>query len=189
MTEKQISECLSEFALPPSSTPEERRRRLKARVFSPARSSSSNEMTEMNNFPFLELFLGVFGFGLAIMFCTTFCRCCLRLREQQAQREQMRSEQDSQPRSIYFIPFPRSLSHAASEEPQSAEVLDELHRPPRYSTTVFYGLPPSYNELGLKPDDSPPPYTEQDFSRFPSPPPPPPLPPTDTPQPRIQALP
>ncbi|KAF6716146.1 hypothetical protein FQA47_016647 [Oryzias melastigma] len=150
----------------------------------------NTNMTEKQISECLRLFLGVFGFGLAIMFCTTFCRCCLRLREQQAQRDaQLRSEPDGQMRSIYFIPFPRSLSHAASEDVQSPELLDELHRPPRYSTTVFYELPPSYNELGLKPDDSPPPYTEQDFSRFPPPPPPPPLPPTDTPQSRIQALP
>ncbi|XP_023814018.1 acrosin-like isoform X2 [Oryzias latipes] len=119
-----------------------------------------------------------------------FLECCLRLREQQAQREaQMHIERDGHTRSIYFIPFPRRLSRPSSEDPQSPDLLDEVHRPPRYSTTVFYELPPSYNELGLKPDDSPPPYTEHDFSTLPPPPPPPPLPPTNTPHSRIQALP
>ncbi|XP_043968475.1 uncharacterized protein si:dkey-283b1.6 [Gambusia affinis] len=114
----------------------------------------------INSFPYLEVFLGFLGFGLSILFCTSFCRSCARLREEQIEREaQLHSEQRSQMRSIYFIPFPRNNSRRDSDES------DEL-TPPRYSTTIRYEPPPSYNELGIKPDDLPPPYTEQHISDF-----------------------
>ncbi|XP_045891640.1 uncharacterized protein si:dkey-283b1.6 [Micropterus dolomieu] len=96
------------------------------------------------------------------MFCATFCRACNRLREQEIEREAWRrSEQDGHPRSIYFIPFPRSMSQQDSEDnhrvPQHSQ---DLHTPPRYSTSVYCGPPPSYNELGFKTDDLPPAYAE-----------------------------
>ncbi|XP_054895513.1 uncharacterized protein si:dkey-283b1.6 [Poeciliopsis prolifica] len=113
-----------------------------------------------DSFPYLDVFLGFLGFGLSILFCTSFCRSCARMREEQIEREaQLRSEQRSQMRSIYFIPFPRNNSRRDSDE--SDEVT-----PPRYSTTIRYEPPPSYNELEIKPDDLPPPYTEQNISDF-----------------------
>ncbi|XP_047236645.1 uncharacterized protein si:dkey-283b1.6 [Girardinichthys multiradiatus] len=114
----------------------------------------------LQSFPYLEIFLGFLGFGLAILFCTSFCRSCTRLREVQREREaQHRREQDTQLRSIYFIPFPRSISQQDNEDMQRSDHLS----PPRYSTTVRYEPPPSYNELGIKPDDPPPPYTEHNI--------------------------
>ncbi|XP_037837615.1 uncharacterized protein si:dkey-283b1.6 [Kryptolebias marmoratus] len=111
-----------------------------------------------NSFPFLEVFVGILGFGLGIMFCTSFCRACSRIREEQIEREaQRRREQDGPLRSIYFIPFPRSISQQDSEEPPT---------PPRYSTSVYYESPPSYNELGIKPDDLPPPYTDHNLPEY-----------------------
>lgn len=91
-----------------------------------------------------RVFLGILGFGLAIMFCTTFCRACGRLREEQITREAIRrTEQDGRLQSIYFIPFPRSISPQDSEDQHDGDDL----RPPRYSTTVYTGPPPSYNEV------------------------------------------
>ncbi|XP_041856619.1 uncharacterized protein si:dkey-283b1.6 [Melanotaenia boesemani] len=107
-------------------------------------------------FPFLEIFLGILGFGLGIMFCTTFCKMCTRLREDQIEREaQMRLDRDSHLRSIYVIPFPRSRSQRDSEE-----LSEDLNILPPFHNSVYYEPPPSYNELGIKPDDLPPPYTE-----------------------------
>ncbi|XP_038161759.1 uncharacterized protein si:dkey-283b1.6 isoform X2 [Cyprinodon tularosa] len=106
------------------------------------------------------------------MFCTSFCRTCSRLREEQIEREaQLRREQENQLRSIYFIPFPQSISRQDSEDLHGSEHLS----PPRYSTTVRYEPPPSYHELGIKPDDIPPPYTEHNIPDFSST-----LPPTQT---------
>ncbi|XP_016529701.1 formin-like protein 2 [Poecilia formosa] len=114
----------------------------------------------INSFPYLEFFLGFLGFGLSILFCTSFCRSCARLREEQLEREaQLDREQRSQMRSIYFIPFPQSNSRRDSDES------NEL-TPPRYSTTIRHEPPPSYNELGFKPDDLPPPYTELHIPDF-----------------------
>ncbi|XP_040011857.1 uncharacterized protein si:dkey-283b1.6 [Xiphias gladius] len=111
--------------------------------------------------PILEIFLGILGFGLSIMFCTTFCRACSRMREEQIEREAWRrSEQDGRPPSIYFIPFHGSRSQQDSEDARVPPHSQELHTPPRYSTAVYCGPPPSYNELGIKPDDLPPAYTE-----------------------------
>ncbi|KAM6931023.1 uncharacterized protein FYW49_002943 [Xenentodon cancila] len=132
----------------------------------------------LSGFPFLEVFLGLLGFGLGIMFCTTFCKSCARFREEQIDREaQRRSEQDSRMRSIYFIPFPRSMSHQESEDQCGSEISNDVYAPPRYSNTFNYGPPPSYNELGIKPDDLPPAYTEYNLPAFPMTPPPPPPPP------------
>ncbi|XP_035999929.1 uncharacterized protein si:dkey-283b1.6 [Fundulus heteroclitus] len=117
----------------------------------------------LDSFPYLEVFLGFLGFGLGILFCTSFCRSCARLREEQIEREaQHRREQDSQLRSIYFIPFPRSISRQDSEDLHGSDHLN----PPRYSTAARYEPPPSYNELGIKPDDLPPPYTEHHIPDF-----------------------
>lgn len=86
-----------------------------------------------------RVFLGFLGFGLAIMFCTSFFRACGRIRDDQIQRQaQQRREQESHLRSIYFIPFPRSLSQQDSEDPPT---------PPRYSTSGYMESPPSYNEV------------------------------------------
>lgn len=118
---------------------------------------------------FLEIFLGILGFGLAIMFCTTFCRACSRLREERISRGSIRhSDQGRLPQSIYFIPFPRSISQQDNED-QGGDAM----RPPRYSTTVYPGPPPAYNELEFKPDDLPPAYNEQSISMYPITPPPP----------------
>ncbi|XP_072243033.1 uncharacterized protein [Leuresthes tenuis] len=126
----------------------------------------------IENFPFLELFLGLLGMGLSILCCTSFCRACTRFREEQIEREvQRRSEHSPHLQSIYFIPFPRSRPQQDSEDQHGVEC-GEPHTPPRYSTTDYYGPPPSYNELGIKPDDLPPAYTEQNFPVYPTTPPP-----------------
>lgn len=116
----------------------------------------------LHSLPFLEIFLGFIGFGLSIMFCTTFCRACSRLREEQIEAEALRrSEYEAHHRSIYFIPFRTDgVSHPDSENRPSVD----LQPPPRYSTEVYCGPPPSYNELDFKPDDLPPVYTEYDPS-------------------------
>ncbi|XP_055017297.1 uncharacterized protein si:dkey-283b1.6 [Boleophthalmus pectinirostris] len=117
--------------------------------------------------PALEIFMAVLGFGLTIMFCTTFCRACSRLREEQIEREAWRrTEHDGRPPSIFVIPFPRSLS-------QESE--DMVHRhsqdfPPQYTNGAFCEPPPAYNELGFKPDDLPPAYTEYSVPMYPMPP-------------------
>lgn len=95
-----------------------------------------------------SIFLGVLGFGLSIMFCTTFCRVCHHFREEQIEREAwQRSEQNGHSPSIYFIPFPGRMSQQDSEdqlrEPRHSQ---ELQSPPQYST-VYFGPPPSYNEV------------------------------------------
>ncbi|GAA6226482.1 uncharacterized protein si:dkey-283b1.6 [Lates japonicus] len=116
---------------------------------------------------YIEIFLGILGFGLSIMFCTTFCRACSRFREEQIEREAWRrSEQDGRPPSIYFIPFPRSTSQDG-EDFRVPRHSQELHAPPRYSTTAYSGPPPPYNELGCKPDDLPPAYTECNVPVYP----------------------
>ncbi|XP_071339524.1 uncharacterized protein [Trachinotus anak] len=118
--------------------------------------------------PILEIFLGILGFGLSIMFCTTFCRACSRLREEELEREAWRrSEQDGRPPPIYFIPFPRSMSQQDSEDTRAVRHSQEVHSPPRYSTAAYCGPPPSYDELGCKPDDLPPAYTEHNVPVYP----------------------
>lgn len=110
----------------------------------------------MEYLPVLEIFMAVLGFGLTIMFCTTFCRACSRLREEQIEREAWRrTEHDGRPPSIYVIPFPRSLS-------QDSDDMLHRHSPelaPQYNG-AFCEPPPAYSELGIKPDDLPPAYTE-----------------------------
>ncbi|XP_044193951.1 uncharacterized protein si:dkey-283b1.6 [Thunnus albacares] len=131
--------------------------------------------------PILEIFLGFLGMGLSIMFCTTFCRACTRLREEQIAREAIRrNDIDGWPPSIYFIPFHSNRSQQDSEDQLGVpRYSEEFHTPPRYSAEVFSGPPPAYNELGFKPDDLPPVYTEYNVPVYPVPPPPPPPPPTD----------
>ncbi|KAK5870872.1 hypothetical protein PBY51_003782 [Eleginops maclovinus] len=120
------------------------------------------------NIPILEIFLGILGFGLSIMFCTTFCRVCSRFREAQMEREAWRrSEQDMRP-PIYFIPFHSQDSEDLSRVPRYSQ---ELHLPPQYNNAAFCGPPPSYNELELKPDDLPPAYTDYSVPVYPLPPP------------------
>ncbi|XP_051279368.1 uncharacterized protein si:dkey-283b1.6 isoform X1 [Dicentrarchus labrax] len=128
----------------------------------------------MSYLPILEIFLGILGFGLSIMFCTTFCRACSRIREEQIEREVWRrSEQDGRPPSIYFIPFPRNISQQDVEEHlRVPRYSQELQSPPRYSTDAYCGPPPSYNELGIKPEDLPPAYTEYNAPACPITPPP-----------------
>ncbi|KAF7200729.1 uncharacterized protein [Nothobranchius furzeri] len=92
-----------------------------------------------------------------------FCRSCSRIREVQIERQaHLRREQGSQLRSIYFIPFPRSVSRQDSEDLHGVE----FPTPPQYGTNAYFDAPPSYNELGVKPDDLPPLYTESNFSEF-----------------------
>ncbi|XP_059193543.1 uncharacterized protein si:dkey-283b1.6 [Centropristis striata] len=111
--------------------------------------------------PVLEIFLGIMGFGLSIMFCTTFCRACSRLREEQIEREAWRrSEMETRTPPIFFIPFHGSISHDGEDLPRVPRYSQELHTPPHYTNGGFCGPPPAYNELGLKPDDQPPAYTE-----------------------------
>ncbi|KAE8291950.1 hypothetical protein D5F01_LYC09311 [Larimichthys crocea] len=138
-----------------------------------------------NTLPIMEIFLSILGFGLSIMFCTTFCRACSRLREEAIEREAWRrSEQDGHPPSIYFIPFPGGRSRRDSEDHLRApRYSQELQSPPRYSMAGYCGPPPSYNELGLKPDDLPPSYTEYNTPVCPITPPPH----TDMVQPQAQS--
>ncbi|XP_056275521.1 uncharacterized protein si:dkey-283b1.6 [Pseudoliparis swirei] len=120
--------------------------------------------------PILEIFLGILGFGLSIMFCTTFCRVCSRLREEQIAREAWRhsEQQDTHPPPIYFIPFHGSRTQQDGEDHHRVpRYSQELHAPPQYSNGVLCGPPPSYNELGLKPDDLPPAYTENHVPMYP----------------------
>lgn len=102
-----------------------------------------------------RIFLGILGFGLSIMFCTTFCRVCSRFREEQINREALRrSEQETRPPPIYFIPFHGSMSRQDSEDQDRGPRISlELHTPPRYSNVVFCGPPPSYNEVTLGRDE------------------------------------
>lgn len=97
-----------------------------------------------------RIFLGILGFGLSIMFCTTFCRVCSRFREEQIDREAARrSNQELRP-PIYFIPFHGSLSQHDSEDvPGMPRYSQELYLPPQYNNAAFCGPPPSYNEVIL----------------------------------------
>ncbi|XP_033828801.1 uncharacterized protein si:dkey-283b1.6 [Periophthalmus magnuspinnatus] len=114
--------------------------------------------------PVLEIFMAVLGFGLTIMFCTTFCRACSRLRQEQIEREAWRrAEHDGRPPSIFVIPFPRSLSQDSDDMVQrhSQDV------PLQYMNGAFCEPPPAYNELDFKPDDLPPAYTEYSVPVYP----------------------
>ncbi|KAF1389448.1 hypothetical protein PFLUV_G00073530 [Perca fluviatilis] len=119
--------------------------------------------------PILEIFMGIMGFGLSIMFCTTFCRACFRFREDQIEREVWRrTDQEARPPPIFFIPFHGSLSRQDSEDQtRMPHYSQELPTPPQYSNDVYCGPPPSYNELELKPEDLPPVYTEYNVPVYP----------------------
>lgn len=145
-----------------------------------------------------SIFLGILGVGLSILFCTSFCRACQRYREAQIEREAWRrSVQDGQP-PIYFIPFPGNRSHPDTEDPSREPRNSQDYQPPQYSA-VSYGPPPAYNDvsentqvpqksthflefhssicvvssqLGFKPDDLPPAYTEDNPAVLPITPPP-----------------
>lgn len=121
----------------------------------------------MAGFEFLDIFLGMLGFGLSIIFCTAFCRTCGRMREEQVQRE-VRRRREQEARPIYFIPFDRNPSLQDAEDPRGMD----LPPTPTSGLPDYYGPPPSYNELGIKPDDLPPAYSEQilpAYSSTPSP--------------------
>lgn len=125
--------------------------------------------------PFLEIFLGLLGFGLSIMFCTAFCRACSRIREAQIEREAWRyaEREGHQPPSIYVIPFPGNISQHDGEDPHRVpRYSQEVHSPPQYSTSAYCGPPPSYTELEIKPEDLPPAYTEYSVPVYPITPPP-----------------
>lgn len=96
-----------------------------------------------------RIFLGILGCGLSILFCTTFCKVCSRLRVQHLERETWRrSEQDGQPPSIYFIPIAGSVSQQDDDSHLGVpRYSQEFHTPPQYSTTAYCGPPPSYNEV------------------------------------------
>lgn len=124
--------------------------------------------------PVLEIFMAVLGFGITIMFCTTFCRACNRLREEQIEREAWRrSEQEGRPPSIYVIPFPRTLSQDGEDNATVPRYSQEILMPPQYNNTAFCEPPPAYNELGIKPEDLPPTYAEYSVPVYPLHPAPP----------------
>ncbi|XP_061837795.1 uncharacterized protein [Nerophis lumbriciformis] len=122
----------------------------------------------LKSIPALEIFLAILGIGLLIMFCTTFCRACSRLRQEQIEREAWRrSEQDNRPPSIYFIPFPGRLSQQDEEDHhRTPRYSQEIFTPPQYNAANYSGPPPSYTELGCKPDDLPPAYTEYSVNQI-----------------------
>ncbi|XP_038836172.1 uncharacterized protein si:dkey-283b1.6 [Salvelinus namaycush] len=99
-------------------------------------------------FYFLEIFMPLITFGITILCCTAFCKAFHRAREEQLDREERRDRP-----SIYVIPFPAVSSDN-----------EDIHRPPRYSTSEFYSPPPAYNEVEMKPDfihpELPPAYSE-----------------------------
>ncbi|XP_057688871.1 uncharacterized protein si:dkey-283b1.6 [Corythoichthys intestinalis] len=123
-----------------------------------------------SSIPALEIFLAILGIGLLIMFCTTFFRACSRLREEQIEREAWRrTEHDGRPPPIFFIPFHGRLSQQQQqgEEDQQAvpQYNQESFTPPLYNDAGGYcGPPPSYNEVGFKPDELPPAYTEYNMN-------------------------
>lgn len=135
--------------------------------------------------PFLEIFLAMLGLGLTIVFCTTFCKMCSRFREEQREVTMRRnSDLEDRPPPIYIIPFPGMSQHDSEDHLRVPRHSQELHSPPpRYSTTVYSEAPPSYNELGFKPDELPPAYTEYDTPVYPMTPPPH----TDMVQPQTQS--
>ncbi|XP_073322758.1 uncharacterized protein [Pagrus major] len=136
----------------------------------------------------LEIFLGILGFGLSILFCTTFCRACSRFREEQIERELWRrNEQEVRHNPIFFIPFPRNVSEGENHL-RLPRYSEEVQSPPRYSTAAYCAPPPAYNELGFKPDDLPPAYTESNAPGYPSTPPPPPPPPSPPPLPHTDMV-
>ncbi|KAK0147471.1 hypothetical protein N1851_013034 [Merluccius polli] len=116
--------------------------------------------------PALEIFLGVLGLGFSILFCTAFCRICHRFRDDQLEREEwLRAREADRPTSVFVIPVQGGHSRLAEGEDfhsvMPPRYSQELHRPPRYSVTIGSGPPPAYNELGFKPEDLPPVYTER----------------------------
>ncbi|CAJ1069178.1 uncharacterized protein si:dkey-283b1.6 [Xyrichtys novacula] len=111
--------------------------------------------------PILQIFMGIMGFGLIIIFCTTFCRVCSRIRDEQIEiAAQRNAAQNPHPHSVYFIPFPRNLSQDDEDLPRVPRYSQAVQMPPQYGTSPYSGPPPAYSELGLKPDDMPPAYTE-----------------------------
>ncbi|XP_054630312.1 uncharacterized protein si:dkey-283b1.6 [Dunckerocampus dactyliophorus] len=120
----------------------------------------------LKSIPALEIFLAILGIGLLIMFCTTFCRACSRLRQEQIEREAWRrSEHDGRPPSIYFIPYPGRLSQQEDEDHhRGPRYSQEVFTPPQYNAAGYNGPPPSYTELGCKPEDLPPAYTEYNIN-------------------------
>ncbi|XP_055745515.1 uncharacterized protein si:dkey-283b1.6 [Salvelinus fontinalis] len=105
-------------------------------------------MPIQDTFLILEIFIPLITFGISIVCCIAFCKSLHRAREVQLDREERRDRP-----SIYVIPFP-----AVSYDNE------DIHRPPRYSTSEFYSPPPAYNEVEMKPDyihpELPPAYSE-----------------------------
>ncbi|XP_068167577.1 uncharacterized protein si:dkey-283b1.6 isoform X2 [Antennarius striatus] len=103
-----------------------------------------------------------------------FLQACSRYREEQIEREAWRrSEQEGRPPPIYFIPFPGSISQQDGEDHvRVPRYSQEFQSPPQYNTAAYCGPPPSYNELGIKPEDLPPAYTEYSAPVYPITPPP-----------------
>ncbi|XP_056149105.1 uncharacterized protein si:dkey-283b1.6 [Lampris incognitus] len=112
----------------------------------------------MDVIPAVEIFLSILGFGFSILLCTVFCRLCQRIREE---REELSRSEEGQISPIFFIPYPGSRSMQQGEEHgRLPRLSQEAYRPPRYSTAVYCGAPPSYNELDFKQEDLPPAYSE-----------------------------
>ncbi|XP_049323819.1 uncharacterized protein si:dkey-283b1.6 [Astyanax mexicanus] len=102
-------------------------------------------------FPIIQIFVPLVAFAIVIICCTSLCKTLQRARREvmESQARTCTLETFERP-SVYIIP--------------TALPDDELHGPPRYSTVDHYSPPPSYDELGLKPDfiphDPPPAYSE-----------------------------
>lgn len=121
---------------------------------------------------YIEIFLGILGLGLTIIFCTACCRACIRIRDHQIDMEvRRRNELDGTPRPIYFIPFPRNQQDS-DDQMRAPRYSQEVHTPPPFSTPGFNIPPPAYNELEFKPDDPPPAYNEYSSPVYPIAPPP-----------------
>ncbi|CAL8343549.1 unnamed protein product [Lota lota] len=112
-----------------------------------------------------EIFLGIMGIGFSILFCTAFCRVCQRFRDDRLEREEwLRAREAGRPTSVFVIPVhgggPSRLERDDYPDRGPPRYSQEVLRPPRYSVTVGSGPPPAYNELGFKPEDLVPGYTE-----------------------------
>ncbi|XP_021413200.1 uncharacterized protein si:dkey-283b1.6 isoform X1 [Oncorhynchus mykiss] len=92
-------------------------------------------MPIQESFYFLEIFIPMITFGITIICCTAFCKAFHRARQEQLDREERRDRP-----SIYVIPFP-AVSYDS----------EDIHRPPRYSTSEFSSPPPAYNEVLVHP--------------------------------------
>uniref|UniRef100_A0AAV2MMV1 Uncharacterized protein n=1 Tax=Knipowitschia caucasica TaxID=637954 RepID=A0AAV2MMV1_KNICA len=108
--------------------------------------------------------MAIVGFGFTIIFCTTFCRACNRMREEQVEREAWRrSERDGRPPPVFVIPFPRNASRDSDDTGPRLGRESTL----QYTNPAFSEPPPAYSELGFKLEDLPPAYTQYSVPVYP----------------------